>query len=323
MAAIAISRVLISDAVDPVAIDLLKEKNIQVDIKTNLTKEQLITEIKNYDALIVRSSTQVTADVIQAADQLKVIGRAGVGVDNIDVQAATKKGVLVINAPGGNTLAAAELTCGVILALSRHIAQACGALKGGVWDRKSFMGVELSGKTLAIVGLGRIGREVAHRMQAFNMKTIGYDPLVSPEAAKEFGVQWQELEQIWPQADFITLHVPLIPQTKHLISEGTFAKCKKGVRIINVARGGTIDEVALLAALESGQCGGAALDVFEEEPPTNSALLKHKHLLCTPHLGASTKEAQSKVATEISEQFLELIKGNSVAGAVNAKQLNR
>lgn len=185
------------------------------------------------------------------------------------------------------------------------------------------MGSELSGKTLAIVGLGRIGREVAHRMQAFGMKTIGYDPFVSPAESAKFGVTGLTLEEIWPQADFISLHVPLIPATKHLVNETTLEKCKKGVRVINVARGGTIDEEALLKALQSGQCGGAALDVFEEEPPKNSSLLQNSKLLCTPHLGASTKEAQSKVAEEISLQFLDLIEGKSVPGAVNAKQLQK
>lgn len=209
----------------------------------------------------------------------------------------------------------------MIIALSRHIAQACASLKSGIWDRKSFMGSELSGKTLAIVGLGRIGREVALRMQAFGMTTIGYDPFVSAEEAAKFNVEGLSLEEIWPRADFITLHVPLIPQTKHLIGEATLAKCKKGVRVINVARGGTIDEEALLQALQSGVCGGAALDVFEEEPPKNSSLLQNSKLLCTPHLGASTREAQSKVAEEISLQFLDLIAGKSVLGAVNAKQL--
>jgi D-3-phosphoglycerate dehydrogenase len=316
-----IKKVLISDACDPKAAELLTANGIAVDVRTNLTKSELLEAIREYDALIVRSSTQVTADVINAGKQLKVIGRAGVGVDNIDVPAATAKGVLVINAPGGNTLAAAELTCGMIMALSRHIAQACASMKSGVWDKKSFMGQELCEKTLAIVGLGRIGQQVAIRMNSFGMKVIAFDPIVPEEVANKIDVTLMSLDEIWPVADYISLHVPLIPQTRHMLNADTFAKCRKGVKIINVARGGTIDESALLAALESGQCGGAALDVFETEPPTDNVLIAHPKLLATPHLGASTREAQSKVATEISYQFVDLTKGKSVPGAVNGADL--
>lgn len=226
------------------------------------------------------------------------------------------------SAPGGNTIAAAELTCAMILSLSRNLVQASSKLKNGVWDKKSFMGNELCGKVLAIVGLGRIGREVARRMQSFGMIIIGYDPLLSPEVAKSFGIEHLDLEKLWPKADYITLHVPLEPSTKNLINKGTLEKCKHGVKIINVARGGIVDENALLEALQSGQCGGAGLDVFEEEPSKNTSLLSHPAVICTPHLGASTHEAQYKVAEEISQNILHLMDGKTVAGMVNKKQIN-
>jgi len=323
MTSFSLNKVLISDSVDPSAIDILRQRNVSTDVKTGLSKEQLIETIRDYEALIVRSATTVTADVIKAAKHLKVIGRAGVGVDNIDVDAATKQGVIVINAPGGNTISAAELTCTMILSLSRHLTQACASMKSGVWDRKSFSGNELLGKTLAIVGLGRIGREVATRMQAFGMKTIGFDPLVPADVSKTFGVESLPLEQIWPQADYITVHTPLIPQTKNLLNDTTLGQCKKGVRLINVARGGIIDEEALLRALQSGHVGGAGLDVYEEEPPKRNQLLSHPKVICTPHLGASTAEAQINVAKEIALQFLDLIDGKSVPGIVNPSVLKK
>ncbi|XP_053213259.1 D-3-phosphoglycerate dehydrogenase-like [Panonychus citri] len=319
-----ISKVLISDAVDKAAVDVLLKRNIEVDVKTKLTPSELIQIIGNYDALIVRSATRVTKEVIDAGKKLKVIGRAGVGVDNIDVEAATQNRVLVINAPGGNTIAAAELTCIMILSLARPLVAACTKLKTGAWDKESFKGSEVMGKTLAIIGLGRIGREVARRMQAFNMRTIGYDPFVTPDVARSFGVEFMELEKIWPLADYITLHVPLIESTRNLINPITLSKCKKGVMIINCCRGGTVSETALVEALNSGQAGGAGLDVFEEEPCKFTELLQHPKVICTPHLGASTKEAQIKVAEEISLQFLTLMDGDSLAvpGAVNANQIS-
>ncbi|XP_054163293.1 D-3-phosphoglycerate dehydrogenase-like [Oppia nitens] len=316
MSSFKLEKVLISDACDPSVVDILKSRDIRCDIKTGLPKEQLIDTIKDYDALIVRSNTQVTADVIAAGKKLKVIGRAGVGVDNIDVQAAKQLGVSVINAPGGNSISAAELTCTMLLSVSRHLAQACASLKNGVWDRKSFSGNEVYGKTLAIIGLGRIGREVAARMQAFGMKTIGFDPLVSAETSQTFGVETVALDKLWPLADYITVHTPLIPQTKNLLNDTTIAQCKKGVRIVNVARGGIVDEEALLRGLQSGQVGGAGLDVYEEEPPSRSQLIGHPKVICTPHLGASTKEAQINVAKEIAYQFIDMIDGKPVAGKV-------
>ncbi|KAJ9583313.1 hypothetical protein L9F63_022330, partial [Diploptera punctata] len=249
---VTLRNVLISDAVDSTCVDLLQRHGINVTCKYKMTKEQLLQEIKNYDGLIVRSDTKVTADVFAAATALRIVGRAGTGVDNIDIEAATRRGVIVLNTPGGNSISACELTCALISSLARNIPQACQSLKEGRWDRKLYSGFELSGKTLAVIGLGRIGREVATRMQSFGMKTIGFDPMVSHEAAKEFNIVKMELEEIWPLADFVTVHTPLIPQTKNLINQITLSKCKKGVKIINVARGGIVDEEALLEALKDG-----------------------------------------------------------------------
>jgi len=320
--AFVLKKVLISDEIDERCIDVLRKNGVEVTKNTKLTKEQLIAEIGQYDGLIVRSATKVTADVINAATRLRIIGRAGTGVDNIDTDAATRHGIIVMNTPGGNTMSAAELTCSLIMATSRHIAAGCASLKAGRWDRKKYMGNEVLGKTLAIVGLGRIGKEVATRMQSFGMTTIGYDPITPAEVAASWGVEWLPLEEIWPQADFITVHTPLIPQTKNLISDEVFNKCKRGVRIINCARGGIVDEDALLRALASGQCGGAGLDVFLEEPPKNRALIEHERVTCTPHLGASTEEAQSRVAVEIAEQFIDVVNGKSLFGAINAQAMS-
>ncbi|KAK7939549.1 hypothetical protein WMY93_002875 [Mugilogobius chulae] len=275
----------------------------------------------DYDGLVVRSATKVTADVINAASNLKIIGRAGTGVDNVDVDAATKKGIIVMNTPSGNTISAAELTCALIMSLSRHVPQAAMSMKAGKWDRKKFMGAELYGKVLGIIGLGRIGKEVASRMQSFGMKTIGYDPITPPEVSASWGVEQMSLEQLWPQCDYITLHTPLMPSTVGLLNDETFAKCKKGVRVVNCARGGIIDEAALLRALESGQCGGAGLDVFVEEPPKDRALLDHPNVIGCPHLGASTKEAQARCGQDIALQIVDMVKGKNLIGAVNAQVL--
>lgn len=316
-----LQNVLISDEVDDKCVDILRSNGIEVVKNTKLSKEQLISEISKYDGLIVRSATKVTADVIAAATNLKIIGRAGTGVDNIDCDAATKKGIIVMNTPGGNTLSAAEHTCALLMAMSRNIAQGTESIHQGRWDRKKLMGNEVNGKTLAILGLGRIGKEVATRMQAFGMTTIGFDPITPSEVAASFGVKSMSLDEIWPQADYITVHTPLIPQTKNLLNDTTLNKCKKGVKVINCARGGIIDEDALLRALESGQCGAAALDVFVQEPPTESPIIKHPKVTCTPHLGASTLEAQSRVAEDIAKQFVDMVKGKELFGAINAAAL--
>jgi len=316
-----VKSVLISDPLDKSAVEILNKANINVKIQTGLSPQQLIEEIKNHDALFVRSGTQVTADVLKAAKNLKFIGRAGVGVDNIDVNAATEKGVIVVNSPGGNTLAAAELTCGMIIAISRHIAPSSTKLKAGNWDRKSYMGTELFGKTLGIIGLGRIGREVAIRMQSFGMKTIGYDPIVSKEEAAKHNIEAMSLDELYPQVDYITLHVPLIKETKNMINLEVLKKCKKGVRVVNCARGGIINEDEAIVALDQGVCAGIAVDVYEQEPPTNRKFVEHEKVLCTPHLGASTNEAQVRVAVEVAEQLVCLTKNESVWGCVNPSTL--
>ncbi|KAK3786625.1 hypothetical protein RRG08_027583 [Elysia crispata] len=318
---IQLRKVLISDEVDQKCVEILQKNGIEVTKNTKLSKDELLRIIPEYDGLIVRSATKVTSDVIEAGKNLKIIGRAGTGVDNIDAEAATKNGVIVMNTPGGNTLSAAEHTCTLIIALTRNLGAASMSMKEGKWDRKKFMGSELYGKTLAIIGLGRIGKEVALRMQAFGMKTIGFDPLVKPEECAAWDTEWLSLDDIWPQADYITVHTPLIPQTKHLLNDTTFAKCKKGVRVVNCARGGIIEEAALLRALESGQCAGAGLDVFVEEPPKDYTLAKHPNVVATPHLGASTVEAQTRVAEDIAQQFVDLVQGKSLFGAINAHAL--
>ena len=314
-------KVLISDSLDPCCRKILQDGGLQVVEKQNLSKEELIAELQDCEGLIVRSATKVTADVINAAEKLQVVGRAGTGVDNVDLEAATRKGILVMNTPNGNSLGAAELTCGMIMCLARQIPQATASMKDGKWDRKKFMGTELNGKTLGILGLGRIRREVATRMQSFGMKTVGYDPIISPEVAASFGVQQLPLEEIWPLCDFITVHTPLLPSTTGLLNDSTFAQCKKGVRVVNCARGGIVDEGALLRALQSGQCAGAALDVFTEEPPRDRALVDHENVISCPHLGASTKEAQSRCGEEIAVQFVDMVKGKSLTGVVNAQAL--
>ncbi|KAM6934344.1 D-3-phosphoglycerate dehydrogenase [Xenentodon cancila] len=321
MSPICIKTVLISESVDPRCRTILEENGIQVTEKQNMKKEELIAEIKHYDGLVVRSATKVTADIIAAASNLKIIGRAGTGVDNVDVDAATKKGIIVMNTPSGNTISAAELTCALLMSLSRNVPQAAMSMKKGNWDRKKFMGAELYSKVLGIVGLGRIGKEVATRMQAFGMKTIGYDPITPPEVSAGWGVEQMSLEQLWPQCDYITVHTPLMPSTAGLLNDETFAKCKKGVKVVNCARGGIIDEAALLRALESGQCGGAGLDVFVEEPPQDRSLVDHPNVISCPHLGASTKEAQARCGKDIALQMVDMVRGKNLVGAVNAQVL--
>lgn len=319
-----IRRVLISDSLAPACAHILRSQGgIEVTECPGLTPQELIAKIQDYDGLIVRSATKVSAEVLTAGSRLKVVGRAGTGVDNVDVDAATKNGIIVMNTPTGNSISAAELTCGFILSLSRQIPQAAASMKDGKWDRKKYMGSELHGKTLGILGLGRIGKEVATRMQSFQMKTIGYDPIIPPEVTAQFGVQQFSLEEIWPQCDYITVHTPLLPSTTGLLNDASFAKCKRGVQVINCARGGIIDEAALLRALESGQCGGAGLDVFTEEPPRDRALVDHPLVISLPHLGASTNEAQNRCGEEIAQQIVDLVKERALVGAVNAPALTK
>ncbi|KAM7354341.1 D-3-phosphoglycerate dehydrogenase [Cochliomyia hominivorax] len=305
-----IKNVLVCDAVDSACVDLLKQNGINVAYKLKLPVEELCKEVKNYDAAIVRSDTKITKQVLEAgAGSLKVVGRAGAGVDNIDVTAATENKVIVLNTPGGNSISACELTCILIGTLARPVVPAVQSMKEGRWDRKLYSGSELHGKTLAVLGLGRIGREVGIRMKAWGMRVIGFDPITTAEEAKAVGIEKMELDEIWPLADYITVHTPLIPATRNLISKDTLAKCKKGVKVINVARGGIVCEQAVLDALESGQCAGGAFDVYAEEPPKSEVtkkLINHPKIVATPHLGASTGEAQVRVAVEVAEQFIAL-----------------
>ncbi|WP_067840424.1 phosphoglycerate dehydrogenase [Amphibacillus sediminis] len=311
-------RVLISDPLSEDGIFPLREaKQIEVEMITDLSPEQLVEKIADYDALLVRSQTKVTREIIAAGRKLKIIGRAGVGVDNIDLEAATEHGVIVVNAPDGNTNSAAEHTIAMLMALARKIPQAYYALKQQKWDRKSHVGVELKGKTLGVVGLGRIGREVALRAKGQRMKVIAFDPFLTTEKADQLGIIKGSIDQVIEVADFLTLHTPLLKETKHLIDATAIAKMKPGVQIINCARGGIIDEEALYQAIKLGKVAGAALDVFEQEPATNHKLLELPEVIATPHLGASTVEAQESVAIDVSHDVVRLLTGDLVRNPVN------
>ncbi len=310
-------RVLVSDPLAEEGLEILK-KAFDVDVKTDLKEDELCRIIGDYDALLVRSGTEVTAQVIEAGKRLRFIGRAGAGVDNIDTDAATRKGIIVANAPEGNTLAATEHTMAMMLSLARNIPQATASLKKKEWKRSKFMGVELNDKVLGIVGFGRIGREVAKRANALDMRCIAYDPFISKERAAQLGVEMMSVEDLFRIADVITVHTPLIKETKHLINAKSIATMKDGVRIINCARGGIIDEKALYDAIRSGKVAGAALDVFESEPPLESPLLTLDQVIVTPHLGASTVEAQQNVAISVARQCIEVLHGGAAKYVVNA-----
>ncbi len=312
-------KILVSDPLSEEGLKILQEvKEFQVDVMTELKPEKLKEVIGNYEALIVRSATKVTADVLGAALRLKVVGRAGVGLDNVDLEAATQKGIIVMNTPAGNTISTAEHTVSMILALSRNIPQANSSMKKGEWKRSKFMGVELYNKVLGIVGLGRIGTEVARRAFSFGMKVVAFDPFLSREVAEGLGIEVVELKDLFEKADYITVHTPLTEETRHIISSGEFAIMKKGVRIINCARGGIIDEAALVAAIKEGKVLGAAIDVFEKEPlPAESELLKLDNVITTPHLGASTEEAQVNVAIEVAEIVRDALLGRGIRNAAN------
>ncbi len=310
-------KVLVSDPLAHEGVAILKGF-CDVDEKADLSEDELVNIIGDYDALIVRSGTQVTARIIEAAHKMKYIGRAGVGVDNIDTDAATKKGIIVSNAPEGNTLAATEHTIAMMMALARNIPQASASLKNGEWKRSKFMGNEMNGKVLGVVGFGRIGREVAKRAQALQMTVIAYDPFIPAEVGAAMGVEMMPVAELFTKADVITVHTPLIPSTTHLVNKESIATMRDGVRLINCARGGIIDEAALYEAITAGKVAGAALDVFEHEPPTDSPLLKLDKVIVTPHLGASTVEAQKNVAISVAQQCIEVLKGGSAKNAVNA-----
>ncbi|MCK4262042.1 phosphoglycerate dehydrogenase, partial [bacterium] len=311
-------KVLVSDPLSEEGLEILKkEKDIEVKVATKLSTDELKKRIKDADALIVRSGTNVTTELIQAGSSLKVIGRAGVGVDNVDVEAATEKGVIVMNSPGANTISTAEHTVALLLSLSRNIPQAYLSLKQKKWERKKFMGVEVFNKTLGIVGLGRIGGEVAKRALAFGMRVVGYDPYIRSEAAMRAGVELVEIRDLLSRSDYITVHVPLTDETRHLIGKKEFEVMKEGVRIINCARGGIIDESALYEAIKKGKVAGAAFDVFEREPPVDNPLLEFDSVVASPHLGASTEEAQVGVAVDIAGQIIDFLKKGIIRNAVN------
>ena len=286
-------KILITDNVAAEGIDLLKN-SLPVDVKRGLSPDELIAAIPEYDALVVRSETKVTEPVIAAGSNLKVVARAGIGVDNIDLDAATRAGVAVVNAPIGNTVAAAEHTVALMLALARNVPQAYASMKEGQWQRSAFMGIEVRNKTLGIIGLGRVGSEVARRAASFGMRLVAYDPFVAPDFAARMGVSVMSLEEALAQSDFVTLHTPLTAGTAGLISAPQLALMKPGARLINVARGELVDDDALLDALENGQLAGAALDVFTNEPPGDLPVLRHPNLVATPHLGASTEEGPAR-----------------------------
>jgi len=315
-------KVLISDNVAKECVNILEaEKDIEVDFKTGLSPEELESIIGDYDGLIVRSATKARENIIAAARNLKVIGRAGSGVDNIDVSKATEAGIVVLNTPGGNTVSTAEHAFSLIMALSRNVAQGDRSIKEGKWDRKKYMGVELRGKTLGIIGLGNIGQVVAQRAAGFKMKVIGTDPFISKENAQRYGIELVPIEEIWKRSDYITVHTPLNDSTKHVINADSVAQCKDGVRIINCARGGIVDEQSLLAAIESGKVAGAALDVYEKEPPEQSPIVMNEKVVCTPHLGASTAEAQDIVAVMVAEQVRDFLLTGEVRNAVNVPSM--
>lgn len=310
-------KVLVSDPIDQVGIDILSQV-AQVDIKTDLSPEQLVQIISEYDALMIRSGTRVTQAMIDAGKQLKIIGRAGVGVDNVDVPAATRRGILVVNSPEGNTIAAAEHAIAMMLSLSRYIPDANVSVKSGKWNRSSFTGVEVYKKTLGVMGLGKIGSHVATVARSMGMRLLAYDPFLSNERAEQLGCQLVELDMLFREADYITLHLPKTTETYHLIGKEAIAKMKPTARIINCARGGIIDEEALAIALQEGRLGGAALDVYETEPLGESPLKAlGKEIILTPHLGASTEEAQANVAIDVAEQIRDVLLGLPARSAVN------
>jgi D-3-phosphoglycerate dehydrogenase len=309
-------RVLIADDMSKRAVEILQKAGFTVDVKVGLKPEELAAIIGQYQGLGIRSATKVTAAILENPGSLKIIGRAGVGVDNIDVKAAAAKNVLVINTPQGNAAAAAEMAIALMFALARKVPQAAESMRQGIWEKKKFMGVEIAGKTLGVIGLGNIGRQAAERGVGLKMSVIGYDPIVKSETGLPAGVKLASLDDLITKSDFITLHVPLTTDTKDLFNAATFARMKKGSFLINCARGGIVNEADVLEALKSGQLAGAALDVFGKEPPEPSPLFAHENLIASPHLGASTREAQEKVAIELAEVFVGYLKDGIVKNAV-------
>ncbi|MCM2256000.1 MAG: phosphoglycerate dehydrogenase [Vicinamibacteria bacterium] len=315
-------KILVLEGMTDRGLQVLKAEGFEVDVHKAMPAEELVKIVGPYDAITVRSSSKITADVIAAATNLKVVGRPGVGVDNIDLEAATRRGVIVMNAPLGNMVSTAELALALMMAVARNIAAGDASMKSGTWDRKSFAGVELCGKRVGVIGLGRIGREMAQRCKALGMDVVGYDPLVSPGLVERIGITQLSLDELIATSDFLTLHSVLNADTRQLINKDTIAKMKPGVRIINAARGALIDEEALLAALEGGRVAGAGLDVHAKEPPIDWRLAKHPKVVAMPHVGASTHEAQEKVGTDIAIQIRDYLKGGVIQQAVNFYQLS-
>jgi D-3-phosphoglycerate dehydrogenase len=315
-------KVLISDKLSPAAVEIFQKAGIEVDNKPGLTPDELKAIIGNYDGLAIRSATKVTPEVLEKATKLKVIGRAGIGVDNVDVPAATARGIIVMNTPFGNSITTAEHTISLMMSLARNIPAANASTHAGKWEKNSFMGVELSGKTLGLIGCGNIGSIVANRATGLKMKVIAYDPFLSDEKAKEMHLRKVELNELLAAADFITLHTPLNDSTRNILNKDTLAKTKKGVRIVNCARGGLINEQDLKAAIESGHVSGAALDVFEEEPAKSNLLFGMEQVVCTPHLGASTTEAQENVAFQVAEQMADYLNNGTVTNALNMPSIS-
>jgi D-3-phosphoglycerate dehydrogenase len=311
-------RVLVTDSLQEIGIQTLRGEGLLVDVAPTLGPEDLARRIGPFHGLVVRSATRVTAAVIAAAPHLAVIGRAGVGLDNVDVEAATRRGIVCMNTPGANTIAAAEHTMALLLAVARKLPQAHAHLRAAKWDREPFVGVEMHGKTLGIVGLGRIGTEVARRAQAFQMAVVAYDPYLDAGVAARLGVELVDMTALLRRSDFISMHVPLTKETRGLIGAAELARAKPGVRIVNCARGGIVDEAALAAAIQAGRVAGAGLDVFEREPPWGSPLLDLDPVVMTPHLGASTEEAQTRVAAAIAQQVADLLLRGVARHAVNA-----
>ncbi|QWC56159.1 phosphoglycerate dehydrogenase [Erythrobacter sp. 3-20A1M] len=315
-------KVLISDKMDPNAARIFEERGCEVDVITGETPEELKARIGEYDGLAIRSSTKVTADILDAADNLKVIGRAGIGVDNVDIPHASGKGVVVMNTPFGNSITTAEHAIAMIMALARQIPEANTRTQAGEWPKSAFMGVEVTGKTLGLIGAGNIGSIVAARAQGLRMKVIAFDPFLTPDRAVELGIEKVTLDELLARADFITLHTPLTDETRNILSRENLAKTKEGVRIVNCARGGLIDEAALKDMLESGHVAGAALDVFAQEPAKDNVLFGAPNFICTPHLGASTTEAQVNVALQVAEQMADYLVNGGVTNALNMPSLS-
>ncbi|MCX5717728.1 MAG: phosphoglycerate dehydrogenase [Nitrospirae bacterium] len=310
-------KVLVSDKISDKGVEILKKAGLNVDVKTGMKPDDLKECISEYHGLVIRSATKVTADIIGAAKNLRVIGRAGSGLDNVDKAAASKKGIVVMNTPGGNTITTAEHSIALLFSLARMVPQATASMKAGQWEKKKFMGVELFNKTLGIIGLGNIGNQVAKKAQGLEMVVIAYDPFLSDDRAKALGIEKVSLDQLFSRSDFITIHTPLTPETKNLINSETIGKMKNEVRIINCARGGIINEKDLYEALKSGKVAGAALDVFEKEPPEDFSLIGLDNVICTPHLGAATEEAQENVAIAVAEQIADYLVRGTIRNAVN------